>query len=98
METGMTSVPGTTIAIYDSPHQFELLLPQKRLDELVAKTRDVFEKAHELRGASCPPAREALRELVREMTSYYSNRIALNILFPNLYPEAAAANIDSVAG
>jgi len=75
METGMTSVPGTTIAIYDSPHQFEPLLPQKRLDELVAKTRAVFEKAHELRGALCPPAREALRELVREMNSYYSNRI-----------------------
>lgn len=71
----MSSAPSTAIDVYDSPHHFEPLLPQKRLDQLVEKTRVVFEKAHALRGALCPPAREAVRELVREMNSYYSNRI-----------------------
>lgn len=71
----MSSASSTRLDIYDSPHHFTPLLPEKRLDELVEKTRIVFEKANALKGALCQPARGALRELVREMNSYYSNRI-----------------------
>lgn len=71
----MSFTPRMKIEVYDSPHHFEPLLPQTKLEALTEKTRAVFEKAHALKGALCPPAREALRELVREMNSYHSNRI-----------------------
>ncbi|RWA52242.1 cell filamentation protein Fic [Cupriavidus sp. UYMSc13B] len=64
-----------TLKVYDSPHQFEPLLPQGALEPLVSATRTVIEKAQRLQGALSPSARGRLCELVRKMNSYYSNRI-----------------------
>ncbi|RDK05874.1 Fic family protein [Cupriavidus lacunae] len=64
-----------TIELYDNPRHFEPLLPQKRVEELVSATRVVIERAHRLQGTLSHSARTRLRELVRSMNSYYSNRI-----------------------
>jgi Fic family protein len=61
--------------VYDQPHQFEPLLPQKELDALALRSRDVVEKSLRLQGASHPGTRKAMAELVRSMNSYYSNLI-----------------------
>lgn len=63
------------VQLYDSPHQFEPLLPAVKLEPLIARTRGVFERSMALKGVVSAPAHGALRELVREMNSYYSNRI-----------------------
>ncbi|VWX61916.1 Fic family protein [Burkholderiales bacterium 8X] len=69
------SVPPTPVAVYDQPPQFEPLLPASQLDDLREATRRVLERSSELKGSRSPEAREALREVVRSMNSYYSNRI-----------------------
>ncbi|NML46535.1 Fic family protein [Ramlibacter sp. G-1-2-2] len=69
------SVPSKIVPVYDQPHQFEPLLPQHRLGELVEMTRSVLEKSFRLQGAVSPSAQQSLRRLVRAMNSYYSNRI-----------------------
>jgi len=69
------SVPPTSLSVYDQPHQFEPLLPQKGLDALALRSRDVVEKSLRLQGASHPATRQAVAELVRSMNSYYSNLI-----------------------
>ncbi len=92
--------------VYDSPHQFEPLLPRADL------TGDLRERADEVARASLKltgrlPATtlRSLRELVRAMNSYYSNRIegqgthprnidALPLLFLGLYPEAAVPEVE----
>jgi Fic family protein len=53
----------------------EPLLPQQRLDELRERARDVVEKSLKLTGGTHPATLSSLRELVRSMNSYYSNRI-----------------------
>ncbi len=63
------------VAHYTQPHQIEPLLPQFRLAELRERTRAVVEHAYRLSGAAHPTTIAALRELVRNMNSYYSNRI-----------------------
>src|SRR5487761_1969383 len=60
---------------YTQPHQFEPLLPQKRLDELRQRTCAVVLKSLQLTGGAHPATIASLRELVRAMNSYYSNRI-----------------------
>ncbi|MDO8264062.1 MAG: hypothetical protein Q7T21_12700, partial [Gallionella sp.] len=60
---------------YTQPHQFEPLLPQRRLDEFRQRTRAVVEQSFRLSGSAHPATVASLRELVREMNSYYSNRI-----------------------
>lgn len=60
---------------YTQPHQFEPLLPQRRLDELRQRARAVVELSLRLSGSAHPATIASLRELVREMNSYYSNRI-----------------------
>jgi Fic family protein len=60
---------------YTDPHQFEPLLPQRRLDEFRARTRGVVEQSVGLSAGAHPATIASLRELVREMNSYYSNRI-----------------------
>jgi Fic family protein len=60
---------------YDSPSQFEPLLPQRDLQPLIEETRLVFERSQRLQGALHASTVQALRELVRGMNSYYSNRI-----------------------
>ena len=63
------------LTVYDQPHQFEPLLVQKRQEEFALRTRKVVEAAHQLQGAAHASTRERLREVVRSMNSYYSNRI-----------------------
>lgn len=65
------------VAEYDHPSQFEPLMPgnASAMQELALRTRGVVEAAHRLQGAAHPATRESLRELVRSMNSYYSNRI-----------------------
>ncbi|QFZ87610.1 Fic family protein [Variovorax paradoxus] len=64
-----------SLQVYDQPHQFEPLLPTQDLGELGETTRRIFEKSSALKSAASPQARAALREIVRSMNSYYSNRI-----------------------
>lgn len=65
----------TRITVFDQPHQFEPLVPAQRLDLLRERTREVFEKSATLKAAASEPVRAGLREIVRSMNSYYSNRI-----------------------
>lgn len=65
----------TRIAVFDQPHQFEPLVPAQRLDLLRERTREIFEKSAALKAAASEPVRAGLREIVRSMNSYYSNRI-----------------------
>lgn len=62
-------------SLYAQPHQFEPLLPQVRLEPLIERTRDVFEKSLRVTRAAHPHTLDAVRELVRNMNSYYSNLI-----------------------
>lgn len=68
-------MPTKQIIHYTQPHQFEPLLPQKRLDELRQRTRVVVMKSLHLTASAHPATTASLRELVRAMNSYYSNRI-----------------------
>lgn len=61
--------------MYDSPHQFEPLFPHLRFEELRARAAAVCRDAAALEGKPHPAAQATIRELVREMNSYYSNRI-----------------------
>lgn len=65
----------TAIAQYTEPHQFEPLLPQTGLGALRERSRGVVESSLRLSAAVHPDTIASLRELVREMNSYYSNRI-----------------------
>ncbi|MBK7421773.1 MAG: Fic family protein [Propionivibrio sp.] len=60
---------------YTQPQQFEPLLPQQRLDELRRPAGAVVERSLRLAGSAHPATMASLRELVRAMNSYYSNRI-----------------------
>lgn len=60
--------------MYDSPHQFEPLLPQFP-EPLVSRAGQIARDAALLAGAAHPASRQVIRELVRSMNSYYSNRI-----------------------
>ena len=60
---------------YTQPHQFEPLLPQSRLEELRQRSRGIVERSFRLTGSAHPATIASLRELVRAMNSYYSNRI-----------------------
>lgn len=63
------------IVAYTEPRQFEPLFPQMRLDELRVRARAVVEKSFQLSRSAHPVTIAALRELVRSMNSYYSNKI-----------------------
>jgi Fic family protein len=59
--------------MYDAPHQFEPLLPaQLKQEPLLAKAHDLARSATQLAGLPIAPA---LRNLLRGMNSYYTNRI-----------------------
>lgn len=61
---------------YDAPHQFEPLLPQDRLmGALLEKASDLIREAASLGTSAAPGAAVQLRELLRSMNSYYTNRI-----------------------
>ena len=59
--------------MYSEPHQFEPLIPSgARLEPLLAKAHDLSRVATLLAGTRVPPE---LRGLLRNMNSYYTNRI-----------------------
>ena len=65
-----------TITQYDSPHQFEPLMPAEPfLAPLLEKAGDLTRKATALGSASGRAAQSELRKLLRSMNSYYTNRI-----------------------
>lgn len=61
--------------MYESPHQFEPLVPAKIPPTMTGKAAEIARSAALLAGAAHPTARAVIRELVRSMNSYYSNRI-----------------------
>lgn len=62
--------------MYDSPRQFLPTQPSEALlQEHRARAASVVNQAAELASQAHPSTREALRELLRSMNSYYSNRI-----------------------
>ncbi|GHU31582.1 hypothetical protein AGMMS50256_20290 [Betaproteobacteria bacterium] len=69
------SKSSTAIARYTLPHQFEPLLPHGHLAALRERSSEVMAQSLRLSGAVHPDTVASLRELVREMNSYYSNRI-----------------------
>ena len=61
---------------YDSPHQFEPLLPaEAQLGALLERASDLTRAATTLGATSAVAAQLELRVLLRSMNSYYSNRI-----------------------
>ena len=59
--------------MYTQPHQFEPLLPAgTRLEPLLSQAHDLSRAATTLAGTRVPPE---LRRLLRNMNSYYTNRI-----------------------
>ena len=70
----MSDVKPTAISVYDNPVQFEPLMPSlsNRLGPLAG---EVLKASYKLQGRVNPDIAEVLRELVRSMNSYYSNRI-----------------------
>lgn len=61
---------------YDAPHQFEPLVPQDCLiGALLEKASDLIREAANLGASAAPGAAVQLRELLRSMNSYYTNRI-----------------------
>lgn len=62
--------------MYDSPHQFLPLLPGTHLlPPLVERAAHVVNRSARLGGSAHDVTRRALRELLRQMNSYYSNKI-----------------------
>ena len=78
----------SVIGQYTHPAQFEALLPQSGLDELRERSRAVLAQSYRLTGAAHPATIAVLRELVREMNSYYSNRIEDQHTHPKRIAEA----------
>lgn len=61
--------------MYNSPHQFEPVVPASIPPAMTDKVADVVRAATLLTGAAHPSSRATIRERVRTMNSYYSNRI-----------------------
>ena len=61
--------------IYSMPHQFEPLFPEQDLEALRARAAAVVDQSFRLSGRVHPATGARLRELLRAMNSYYSNRI-----------------------
>ncbi len=60
---------------FTHPSAFEPLLPERRRGELASQAATVIEQSIALTGSTHPTTVETLRGLLREMNSYYSNRI-----------------------
>lgn len=61
--------------MHDSPHQFEPLFPETGKELLYAQATRIVQAALSLTSTAHCSARDTVRELVRSMNSYYSNRI-----------------------
>ena len=60
---------------FDSPHQFEPLLPEKDLPALRVRAAGIVEASLRLTGKAHPTTLARLCDLLRAMNSYYTNRI-----------------------
>lgn len=79
--------------MYVSPHQFEPLLPSPaKQEELLAKAHDLARSATQLAGLPIAPG---LRELLRGMNSYYTNRIEGQHTRPLEIEQAIAHNFSA---
>ncbi|ATE59444.1 Fic family protein [Thauera sinica] len=67
--------PPRLLAAYTEPRQFEPLIPQRELESLRARGASIAAQSHALTGRLHPVTMTQLRELLRAMNSYYSNRI-----------------------
>ncbi len=63
------------MTLYSRPSQFEPLLPSRGMESLIARSREVLDASFALKRSLHPASLGPLRELVRAMNSYYSNRI-----------------------
>jgi len=82
--------------VYDSPHQFEPLLPSaSRQEPLLAKAHDLSRAAIRLAGQ---PVAAELRGLLRAMNSYYSNRIEGQHTRPHELEQALRRDFSNDAG
>ncbi len=61
--------------MYHSPHQFSPLLPERKVEQLQALASGVVTSSLALVSTGHSSARRVVRELVRSINSYYSNRI-----------------------
>jgi Fic family protein len=59
----------------NSPHQFEPLVPTHIPPAVIEKAAGIARAATRLAGAADPASRATIRERIRSMNSYYSNRI-----------------------
>jgi Fic family protein len=80
--------PSLAIARYTAPHQFEPLLPRHKREHLREISGGVIAAALRLTASAHPDSIALLRELVREMNSYYSNRIEGQSTHPRLIGRA----------
>ena len=79
--------------MYDAPHQFEPLLPAPAKQEpLLAKAHDLARAATQLAGL---PVAGELRQLLRGMNSYYTNRIEGQHTRPLEIEQALASNFSA---
>lgn len=60
---------------YTNPPQFEPLLPQKRLEELLILAKAITDTSSALRGLLRATTADTLAKLLRAMNSYYSNKM-----------------------
>ena len=74
--------------MYDSPHQFEPLIPASIPLGLLDKAAEIAREATRLTGMAHASSRQMIRDRVRSMNSYYSNRIEGQSTHP-LHIEAA---------
>ena len=64
------------IRLYDSPHQFEPLMPSEAaMRPLLEHANDMMLAAKALGSSGLPGAHREIRALLRSMNSYYSNRL-----------------------
>jgi Fic family protein len=81
--------------MYNAPHQFEPLLPSDaRMEPLLSKAHDLARAATLLAGTRVPPE---LRELLRSMNSYYTNRIEGQHTRPHQIDQALRQNFSKDA-
>lgn len=89
----MADAAPAIIAAYDHPSQFEPLLPRPS-HQLGVLAAEVLKASHILQGKVSTQLAQALRELVRSMNSYYSNRIEGQSTHPLNIDRALKKNFD----
>jgi len=95
IQSAKMSVKPAKVAVYDAPHQFEPLLPTGSVAELREIGDEVAQRSLKLQGMVHPVTLKPLRELVRAMNSYYSNRIEGQSTHPLLIAQAMRRSFDN---